>query len=319
MEEKVAFTLDADLTGIPGKIQLLPAGEINPKGKASFIVDAAARAEILANHAKETNDLVIDYEHQSLAGSQAPAAGWVKELEDRGDGAVGGIWGRVEWTTRASEYLKNREYRYLSPVIRFKTATRRAFELCGAGLTNLPAIDGMVPVVNKSGGLADTGTGNGDMAVKIKGLLGLTEAATDAEVLDGLGTLRDAIDAIIKALGLPEGSSTAEIKAKMLALKMGEETGEALSAQLREREVDGAVQEALKTGKITPAQSDDARRFAMLDIEAFRAFYKAAPPVIPTGSLAGNEHVRRGGGDDVQRSINKTMGVSEETFKKYNA
>ena len=54
----------------------------------------------------------------------------------------------MQWTDRAKEYLRNREYRYLSPVVLVRKNDGRAVQLLGAALTNLPAIDGMAPVVN---------------------------------------------------------------------------------------------------------------------------------------------------------------------------
>src|SRR3546814_18307145 len=58
----------------------------------------------------------MDYDHATdLAapeGRPAPAAGWIEALEDRSDG----IWGRVTWTPHGAQALKNREYRFLSPV-----------------------------------------------------------------------------------------------------------------------------------------------------------------------------------------------------------
>lgn len=71
----------------------------------------------------------IDYEHQTLQDVQAPAAGWIKNIVLRNDG----IYGDVDWTDRAADYLKNREYRYLSPVIQIQRNTRRAVELHSCG------------------------------------------------------------------------------------------------------------------------------------------------------------------------------------------
>lgn len=57
-----------------------------------------------------------------------------------------GIYGDVDWTDRAADYLKNREYRYLSPVIQIQRKTRRAVELHSAALTNTPVIDAISPI-----------------------------------------------------------------------------------------------------------------------------------------------------------------------------
>ena len=89
-------------------------------------------------------DLVVDYEHQTLTGDRAPAAGWVKELfaED------GHIKARVEWTLPAKQYLENKEYRYLSPVITVRKSDNKATGLHSLALTNTPGLAGMTPIVN---------------------------------------------------------------------------------------------------------------------------------------------------------------------------
>ncbi len=145
---RVAFTLGADMGGnVPDYIQMLPPGLVEPKGKQKFTVDGEARTDIMDAYGQNKTDLAIDYEHQSLSGSEAPAAGWIEGIENRGDGPGGGIWAKVRWTDRAKTYLRNREYRYISPVVLIKKATGKVVELLGAALTNLPAIDGMEPVV----------------------------------------------------------------------------------------------------------------------------------------------------------------------------
>lgn len=63
----------------------------------------------------------IDYEHQTLKDMQAPAAGWVKDITLKSDG----IYGAVDWTERAAEYLKNREYKYISPVVTLRNADKK--------------------------------------------------------------------------------------------------------------------------------------------------------------------------------------------------
>ena len=105
-------------------------------------------AEIISYFAARGNDIVIDYEHQTLEGGQAPAAGWIKELQDRGPD---GLWARAEWTEKAKEYLANKEYKYLSPVVLVRRADNKAVAIHSVALTNAPAISGVRPIVNKDG------------------------------------------------------------------------------------------------------------------------------------------------------------------------
>ena len=86
----------------------------------------------------------MDYEHQTLKGVEAPAAGWVKELKLEG----GQIMAVVQWTPRGAQYLENKEYRYLSPVVTVRRSDGKATGLHSLALTNTPAIEHMTPIVN---------------------------------------------------------------------------------------------------------------------------------------------------------------------------
>jgi phage I-like protein len=112
-------------------------------GREPVEVDGEALARVVAAFKSRGVDLVIDYEHQSLQGRRAPAAGWIKALEAREDG----LWARVEWTAQAQEYLQQREYRYFSPVLRLDPETRKPAALLQVALTNLPAIKDLPPLV----------------------------------------------------------------------------------------------------------------------------------------------------------------------------
>lgn len=121
----------------PEWIQIFPFGEYKTDHQESpYLVDEEAMDEIVASFAARGNDLVIDYEHQTLDDVQAPAAGWIKELEARGED---GLWARVEWTTKAQEYLRSGEYRYDSPVFAIDKKSKRVTALLNLALTNWPA------------------------------------------------------------------------------------------------------------------------------------------------------------------------------------
>jgi phage I-like protein len=125
----------------PGWIQIFPFGtHETPKG--TFVINAESLRLVMERAASHVNDYVADYEHATLTGAEAPAAGWITRIEARG---AGGIWGRVQWTPRARALIEAREYRYFSPVFRFREHDRVVVEFLHGGLTNWPAFDGMVP------------------------------------------------------------------------------------------------------------------------------------------------------------------------------
>ncbi len=132
--------------GVRTEFQLLPLGEIDLEGDGPVVLDEDGMAEIISDFERRGNDMVIDYEHQTLEGIEAPAAGWIKQIINRG---ADGLWVTVEWTKKALEYLKNREYRYFSPVFWFDKGTRRVIKVENVALTNYPRINNLTPIMAK--------------------------------------------------------------------------------------------------------------------------------------------------------------------------
>jgi len=95
---------EVDVSEARELISVLPLGHV-VSSKGEFDVDAESYEAMKQEIAKRGVDLVVDYEHQTLTGDRAPAAGWVKELILREND----IAARVEWTPAAAEYLKNKE------------------------------------------------------------------------------------------------------------------------------------------------------------------------------------------------------------------
>lgn len=299
---------ESEIGEAPEIIKILPLGHV-VSTKGEFDVDTESCEAMKAKIKKHGVDLVVDYEHQTLEGVQAPAAGWLKELFV----ADGYIQGKVEWTLKAQQYLENREYRYISPVITVRKSDGKAVGLHSIALTNTPAIEGMTPLVNKS----DPEGGQDPMNELLKtlaGLLDLAEDATEEQVVEALKALKDAAaaaeqppddnkgdddavvanKAICEMLGLKAGASTEEVAAKIAGLQSGAGSDpdlaaevKALKAQLDERDADEAVSLALKDGKITPAQKDWAKSYALSDPKGFAGFVDKAPQVVPMEEIAG--------------------------------
>jgi len=97
-------------------------------------------------------EMVVDYEHMSDLGTvQAPAAGWVKDLAFR-PGVKSALYATVDWTDEAAGFIRDRKYRYISPVwnMNYKhkeTGKEVGPTLVAMALTNRPYIEGMEPVV----------------------------------------------------------------------------------------------------------------------------------------------------------------------------
>lgn len=334
---------DVEISGVPSEIKILPLGRVHSQ-KGDFNVDEESFELIWKQFKDRKLDIVIDYEHQTLSDVQAPAGGWIKDLYKGEDAIIA----KVEWTARAAEYLKNKEYRYLSPVVLVRKRDQKATAIHSVALTNTPAIDGMFALVN-SLDIEDISEGGNIMdLMELAKALGLPETATEEEIkkavedaakaaeklkeMDGKkpgesegkpeGADMVANSTILSMLGLKADAKTEDVAASIMALKAGNPDTQAellaLKQRMQERDADEAVQKVLKEGKITAAQSEWAKSYALKDMEGFKGFVDKAPVVVPQGRLDLKDAPAASGSDDVDVAILKNMGVSMEDVKKYS-
>ncbi|MDP3181572.1 MAG: phage protease [Desulfobaccales bacterium] len=315
---------------LPEWIRILPLGKVElVDSRQPFEVDKGSLAAMVADFESRGVDLVIDYEHQSLHGERAPAAGWIKHLEAREDG----LWAQVEWTSQAQEYLKRREYRYFSPVLRLDPETRKPALLMQVGLTNVPAIKHLPPLVAKCGGnrLVAGGIMGGreekaKMMEKVKCLVGLNREAEDGVVW---GKVLEVFKDLAAALKLPGDASASQVKGAVEALKAGaqhlgevQEELQVLKCRLAEENAAQVVAEALKAGKISPAQKGWAQEYFRQDPEGFRTYVAKAPKLVPTGEelrLIGKDRQEGGNLLPEELAICRSLNLPPEEYLKAKA
>ena len=141
--------LTQSLPEAAGEFRILPAGVFRandgrPAHLPGWKIDAEIAQRVIAASAS-VDDLVIDYEHQTINaeknGLPAPAAGWFKRMvwrEGAGLFAVG-----VQWTDKAKAMIAAGEYRHVSPVFPYNAVTGEVQKIIGLGLTNNPALPGL--------------------------------------------------------------------------------------------------------------------------------------------------------------------------------
>lgn len=313
--------------GAPEEIQVIPYGEKIKTPKGEFTMDEESAAAVMGAFAAQKNQMVIDYEHQTLSGMEAPAAGWITKLINKGKD---GIWAAVEWTEKARRYLLNKEYKYVSPVFSKRISDNRVLRLINVALTNQPNIDGMVPLVNRAGYFDNEKKEDNTMFKELLKLLGLAEAATEQDAIAAINKLKEPVKiiankSILDALGLAETATEAEVTGTILAMKQSHDqigtlttVVNTLKSSLTARDAAEAVAVAMEEGKITPAQKEWADEYAKRDLAGFKVFIAKAPVVVVHGKTVGDDKPPKGGIDEVQMTINKQMGISDDTFKKYN-
>ncbi len=121
----------------PEWIELLPTGP-DIKGRDGRSWRLSNPENVADAFRLQAISLVIDYEHSTELsapkGEEAPAAGWVENVEVRDDGSV---WGQVDWTPKANNSIVNKEYRFISPAFHH-TKDGEIIKISSIALTNKP-------------------------------------------------------------------------------------------------------------------------------------------------------------------------------------
>ena len=217
-----------DAAEAPEWLHLLPAGEAHTvDGRGPFRV-ADPAALIAASLQAAGGKLPLCENHATdLAGPKggaAPARGWIVELQDRGAGAEGGIWGRVDWTDAGRRMVAAKEYRGVSPVIAHDAANVVG-AILRASLTNTPNLTGLVALHSQEGSRMDFRKmllellkldGDADEAAITAAIAAWNEKPEAATV-----ALQSALKPIALAVGVAETADAAAVLAGVQALRSG--------------------------------------------------------------------------------------------------
>ncbi len=172
---------------VPDWIHLSPLGRVETlDGRGPYDV-ADAQAIIQASFEKR-GDLEIDVNHASFLsapnGGDAPARGWIVEMQAREDG----IWGRVNWTEEGRRLVASRAYRRISPVFQLdQPGGSKVVGILNASLVNRNNLRGLAALNAEQ----ETSTMN-EVLAKLKKMLGLADDAEDDEIWRSLSAVIDA-------------------------------------------------------------------------------------------------------------------------------
>lgn len=328
-------------------IQITPAGAFRPRDGREMTVDAwhidaTSAARVIAQFQRLATPPVLDYEHQTLAaefnGLPAPAAGFFHALEWR-DGA--GLFGTVELTARARQYVDAKEYRYFSPVISYdKSGTVTGFVM--GALTNNPAIDGMQAIALRAAlrtvySPEETMKTN-PLLLAVLTALALPNDTTEEAAIAALSNKTDPLAPIRTALGTAADTPAETLATAVATLKSKANGAAATSvpletfeqvktelAQLRGRlldsDVDAAVKRGLDEGRLLPAQETWARDLGKTNLAALTAYLDATQPIAAlSGQQTRGKAPEQGNGahgltaDEI--AVCKATGVTPEAFAK---
>ncbi|WP_349917724.1 phage protease [Aeromonas veronii] len=358
--------LDAALNpGADGWHQLLPMGPFKARDGRPFDVpgghwqlDKAIATTLLNRVREQGQDILIDYDHQTLKtdqnGQPAPAAGWYNadEIEWR-EGQ--GLFIKPRWTDRAAALVAAGEYRFLSAVFPYD-AQGRPLELRMTAITNDPGVVGMQALAALSAHPVQPGqpatpahvaqkeNSMNELLKKLLAKLGieLTGDPTDEQLQKALTEL-DSLQASAKKAPELEAALSAE-KASLAALK-AQPGGQidlaqyvpvatynalvtqvaALTAQVDTTDAATLIKEARTQGKVVAAEEEYLTAYAsQKGVAALKALLAPRPAIAAlAASQTAAVTLPEKKGDAVLSAEDKyaadQLGISHEDFAKAKA
>lgn len=304
-----AVALNSQSGDAPDWIQLIPSGETvrGVDGRAWSMSDIPAL--IKAFNRPGGNQLPIDIEHSTqikgARGEEAPAVGWITELEARN----AGLWGKVDWNDKGRELIGARAYRYISPVFKFAKRTGEITRMVSAALTNNPNLD--LVALNSAG----TEKENDNMDKAVLEALGLNAAATAADAVVAIGKLKHAEATALNAAATPDPDKFVPKADHALALNRISE----FEAGEKDREgeaINATVDAAVEAGKIAPSSKDYhiASCQAEGGLERFNKMVGAAPVIAGDSKLGGKDVVTTTKLSVEELAVCRALDMTEEEF-----
>lgn len=193
-----------------------------------FWMDEKAATSIIHHFNFRGTDLVVDYEHASERGGEAPAAGFIP-LGGLDYKPGVGLEAKVNWTDRAKAAIEAGEYRYFSPVWHeAMDGSQRVVTISSVALTNQPALINLQPLAARQWAATIRGRGaNMDPLALILAEIGITEKLDiDAGTKAATAWVKDAKEKLASVTVATETAekATASVKKIAAAFNCGNET-----------------------------------------------------------------------------------------------
>ncbi|WP_247318202.1 phage protease [Ralstonia pseudosolanacearum] len=294
----LAFELVSGSDGvIPTEAHLLPPGPFRatdgrPSDCDAWQLDTAIAARVIALAAQQKNDILIDFDHQSLNkewnGQRADAAGWIPRTLEWREGK--GLYGtNIAWVGDTPQLIAQKKYRYISAVFSYRTYTGEVLEIISVALTNTPALDGLEALAALARKQSIFQDGEFDMS---------------QQEIAALTTERDSLKTNVAALTAERDS----LKAKVDAAE--KEKAEAALAAERKQHGD-LLQAALTDGRLTPAQKPWAEKQSLA---ALTEYLDASKPLPILDKQADGKGDGQHGLTETELVMCTRMGVTAEQF-----
>ena len=306
----LSFELALDGAAIPTEAHLLPPGPFRaldgrPLECPGWLLDAVIASALIALAAARKNDILIDFEHQSLRsvdnGKRVEAAGWIPRTLEWREGK--GLYAtNINWVGDTAQLINDKKYRYISALFSYDSRTGAVLEILSVGLTNTPALDGL----DSLAALA--------RAQFIKkeepDMPGTEQVAALTQERDGLKTNVAALTQERDGLNTQVAALTQErdqLKAKDAAAVAEKEKADHAAL----------LTAALSDGRLVPAQKPWAEKQSLA---ALTEFLEATAPIAALAKQTnGTQQSGNHGLTDVEMAACDRMGVAYADFQKTKA
>ncbi|MCL2267341.1 MAG: phage protease [Treponema sp.] len=282
---------------IPSRIMLVPSDRI-VKGRDSREWKNNNPKQAALNSNVRLPMLPIDENHSTdlsaPKGGASPAFGWMKNLCADESGA---IWADVEWTERGREAVSKKEYRFISPVFAHNEKGEINCIL-RAALTNTPNLE--LPALNSE--QLEINKKEVPMSKELLALLGLTETATEADVIAAVKTLNaaketTALQAEKPKVDLAAYAPRADLNAMETRAVAAEKQLADLNAERIKKDAEAVVDEGIAKCKIAPASKAEYLALCSTKegLETVRKIVADGPAIIsaapaaPAGAAPGTQ------------------------------
>ena len=325
---EIVFT-ETDAAGkkpVPGEFIVIKYGtnEFTKEGqRGSFEFSEIDADSVINEFESRGRDIVIDYEHQSLSGNPAPAAGWVEKLYKSAEGLCVKV---KYWTEKASEFLTSGEYRYFSPVLQFSRRVKSVTALHSIALTNHPALhNNPALVADDSAAEEDLSShkNNNTKGTEMNELFQILklEAFADSSKEQAVLKIKEAVQTLVRIseelgefLKLNDLESLSEASEKIR--KDSAELAK-LSSETARLKASEAVRKAFSDGKLSVQLRKWAGDFAEKDLEAFTNWAASAPVIVPANkTLEGIAPAQEANNPDPEKiKIFRNLGIDTKNMK----
>lgn len=310
--------LSVESGSVPEVITLMSVGRNDGRDGRLFFVTNAEDVIRQTDEYRIGADLPIDYNHQSEYarenGRPAPASGWMKSffIQD------GYICAHVEWTPKAREQIKNREFRFISPV--FLHRNGEVIRIVSAALTNSPNFD--LKALNQQEKEMDTDE------LALCQALGVTDNKAALPRITALQNAERALNEVAQALNCEQTAQAILTAAREMEpdkakyvpasdyVKACNEL-ETLKKEQADEKAVAAVEKAINEGKLPPAVKENAVALVKAQGEKALNEWLALLPSV-AGKEAPSAGAKKSGNElsETDKAVCQILNLTDEEFKK---